>query len=90
MVRVQVLVTPEEREAFRRMAETEGLSLSAWLRGAGLDRLAAREHLGRFRTVAELDAFFLACDRHAPGLEPDWKEHVEVMRRSRAEGESGT
>jgi len=39
MTRVQVLLEKQEREQFRREAEREGLSLSAWLRRAGQDRL---------------------------------------------------
>ena len=40
--RVQVILDEAEREAFRAIAEQEGLSLSAWLRQAGKDRLAAK------------------------------------------------
>ena len=39
MTRVQVLLEEQERGQFRREAEREGLSLSAWLRRAGQDRL---------------------------------------------------
>ena len=90
MVRIQVLLTPEEREAFRRMAEAEGLSLSAWLRRAGHEQLAAREERRPFRNAKELAAFFTDCDRQVEGREPDWDEHLDAMRRSRSEGESGT
>jgi Mobilization protein NikA len=38
MDRLQVLVSRQEKEAFRQMAKREGLSLSAWLREAGLRR----------------------------------------------------
>ena len=91
MVRIQVLLTPEEKAGFRRMAEREGLSLSAWLRQAGLDRLEAARRIGRFRNREDLAAFFVACDtHHGAGREPDWAEHLETMRRSRRDGESGT
>lgn len=91
MVRIQVLLTPEEKASFRRMAEREGLSLSAWLRQAGNERLAAARESGRFRSRSQLHDFFTACDKHhGPGREPDWEEHLETMRRSRKDGESGT
>jgi len=91
MVRIQVLLTPEEKAGFRRMAEREGLSLSAWLRQAGRERLEAARRSGRFRTREGLQAFFVACDEHhGSDREPDWEEHLETMRRSRKAGESDT
>ena len=91
MKRIQVLLTPEEKASFRRMAEREGLSLSAWLRLAGNERLATAREKGRFRSRDQLQEFFAACDEHhGPGREPDWEEHLETMRRSRKDGESGT
>lgn len=91
MVRIQVLLSPEEKQAFRRMAARDGLSLSAWLRKAGLDRLTAARQRGPFRSGDELEQFFLLCDQHHAGeREPDWAEHLETMRRSRSEGWSGT
>lgn len=87
MERIQVLISPEEKETFRRMAAREGLSLSAWLRQAGLERLAASRERGRFRSSGELTSFFAVCDAHpGPGREPDWAEHLETMRRSRSHG----
>ena len=47
--RIQVIVEEAEREAFRSVAEQEGLSLSAWLRQAGKDRLVATENVNEFR-----------------------------------------
>ncbi len=92
MVRIQVLLSPEEKEAFRRVAVRDGLSLSAWLRRAGLERLAASRQRGRFRSHEELQSFFAACEaHHGTGREPDWAEHLETMRRSRDDGgDSGT
>jgi hypothetical protein len=90
MVRIQVLLTAEEREAFRRVAKREGVSLSAWLRRAGHEQLAARRERRPFRTTEELNSFFEACDRRESGREPEWDEHLDTMRRSRSEGESGT
>lgn len=90
MVRVQVLMSTEERETFRRMAREEGLSLSAWLRRAGLERLEAAETRRRFDKPARLEAFFRECDAREPGTEPDWEEHLQVMLRSRKAGQSDT
>jgi len=90
MVRVQVLMTPEEREAFRRMARGEGLSLSAWLRKAGLERLAAAGACERIEEPEQLDGFFRRCDARESGREPDWEDHLEVIRRSGRSGQSDT
>ena len=88
--RVQVLLSPEEKEAFRRLAKSEGLSLSAWLRGAGRERLEAATSRRRLCTADALRRFFEECDEREKGHEPDWHEHLDVIRRSRLAGESGT
>ena len=90
MVRIQVLLSPEEREAFRRMALSEGLSLSAWLRQAGLERLAASQAESRIESAAQLDRFFKVCDAGQSGREPDWEEHLKVIAKSRSSGQSDT
>lgn len=87
--RIQVVLGEEERERFRRQAETEGLSLSAWLRRAGRERIAAQPRR-RIGTLRELKAFFRAVDRREHGREPDWAQHREVIARSQASGSSGT
>jgi len=87
--RVQVVLADAEREAFRRRAEMEGLSLSAWLRQAGREKLAAHRP-SPITTIAELRAFFEACDTREQGREPDWEEHLAVMERSRASGAAET
>jgi hypothetical protein len=89
MTRVQVLLEEGERERFRRQAAREGLSLSAWLRRAGLERLDARG-ARRIGTVGELRDFFRAVDAREAGREPDWEEHEKVIARSRASGQSDT
>ena len=88
--RVQVLLRPEERERFRRQARAEGLSLSGWLRRAGLERLD--RETGRMGSVQQLATFFERCDEREAGCgpEPEWEQHLEVMRGSRRPGESGT
>ena len=90
MVRIQVLLPEEEREAFRRVAGEEGRSLSAWLREAGRERLKAGRRTRWIRTGEDLREFFRVCDRSETGREPDWNEHLDIIRRSRSSGESGT
>ena len=90
MARIQVLISPEEREAFRRMALSEGLSLSAWLRQAGLERLAAAQAQGRIESAKQLDEFFKVCDAGLTGREPDLEEQLKVIAKSRYIGQSDT
>jgi hypothetical protein len=86
MERIQVLLDPEERELFRRLARQRGLSLSAWLRDAGLRRAAEEGEVTRMRTVEALRAFFVACDQRETGREPDWEEHLAVLDASKRDG----
>jgi hypothetical protein len=88
--RIQVIVEEAEREAFRSVAEQEGLSLSAWLRQAGKDRLVAKTQQKTIRTPKDLRRFFKACDSQGSGREPDWVEHKKVIARSRASGTTDT
>ncbi|GMR24438.1 MAG: antitoxin VapB23 [Acidobacteriota bacterium] len=87
--RVQVLLDEEEREAFRKSAEQQGLSLSAWLREAGRARLAAAR-CGGIRSVEELRLFFFEIDKQEHGTEPDWEQHRDVIQRSRSSGGTST
>jgi hypothetical protein len=89
MRRIQVLVEEGQQEQFRRQAEREGLSLSAWLRRAGQERLGARRGR-RITSLRDLKAFFRAVDAREKGREPDWDEHKAAIARSRASGQSGT
>jgi hypothetical protein len=89
MKRVQVLVDEGEQEQFRRQAEREGLSLSAWLRRAGQERLGARR-TRPLASVRDLKAFFRAADARETGREPEWEEHEAVIARSLASGQSGS
>lgn len=74
-----------EREAFRRAAAREGLSLSDWLRRAARARLQAA---GRapLQSVEELRAFFRECQQRESGVEPEWAQHRAVIEESRASG----
>jgi hypothetical protein len=85
-VRVQVILDEEEKERFQREARREGLSLSAWLRRAGEERLQGKPASSRMDTVEDLRAFFSACDRTEEGREPDWHEHLAVLEASKQSG----
>jgi len=66
------------------------MSLSAWLRQAGKDRLAAKTQQKAIRTAKDLRRFFKACDTQSSGREPDWEEHKKVIARSRTSGATNT
>lgn len=89
MTRIQVILDERDREAFRRRASVEGLSLSAWLRQAGREKLAAARP-ERISTIEELRAFLAACDAREQGREPDWDEHRAVIERSKDSGGATT
>lgn len=79
--RVQVLLEEEEKELFAREARRAGVSLSAWIREAGKERLKpARPKL---ETPEALRAFFASCDSREEGREPDWEEHLRNLERSK-------
>jgi hypothetical protein len=88
MTRIQVVVEEEERESFRRQAHAEGLSLSAWLRRAGRERLSARGPASA--AAGALRKLFARCDAREKGREPDRREHLQVIEASRRRGASGT
>lgn len=80
--RVQVIVGQQERERFRRCAERQGQSLSAWIRDAARER-AGEEPAERLETAAQVRDFFAECDRReTEGREPDWHEHRQVIEES--------
>ena len=88
--RVQVILSDEDREAFRLQAEREGVSLSAWLRDAGRRRL---DGAGQppIQDVKGLRAFFAGLpERDANEPEPDWTEHLDVIETSRARDRTTT
>lgn len=86
MSRIHVLLDEEQKARYRRQAEREGKSLGAWLRDAAEQKLAAAAKTGRIETLEELRAFFQSCDAREEGPEPDWKDHLRVMDRSRGRG----
>lgn len=80
--RIHVVLDDLERAAFQARAESEGRSLSEWLRLAARDRLE-RDRPARIATTADLASFFDACDVRETGREPDWAEHLAIAERSR-------
>ena len=87
MARIQLVVSPEDRERFFHGARQEGMTLSAWLRAAAHDRIRERHGAKTFETKEELDEFFRACDAiPGPDREPDWEEHLAVIEKSKAAG----
>jgi hypothetical protein len=87
--RVQVVLDEEERATFQEQARRESLSLSAWLRAAGLERLALKKPKG-LGDPQELLAFFARCERQeGEGAEPDWEQHLQILDAARARGAAG-
>ncbi len=94
--RVQVILSGEERARFAEQARREGKSLSAWLGEAGRSYLEGRTPKG----PEALDAIFARCDDRVAeegatgiagaGREPEWNEHLSVLRSSRKRSDAGT
>jgi hypothetical protein len=82
-IRVQVLLEEEEKELFAQEAQRAGMSLSAWIREAGKERLKSRPARLKLETPDDLRAFFASCDSRNEGREPDWEEHLRVLERSK-------
>ena len=89
-VRVQVLLDEHERDLFRQQATLDGVSLSTWLKQAGHLRLAHGQRATNLDSSQALQAFFADCDHREQGWEPDWEEHISVIRRSQTEGLTDT
>jgi hypothetical protein len=85
MARIHIVVDENEKLRFRTRAEREGKSLSAWLRDAAREKLAEESQV-RLETVEELRDFFFACNRRETGTEPDWEQHVRVIKTSKGSG----
>lgn len=86
MARVHIVLDETTKARYRREAEREGMSLGAWLREAAEARLDQRGAERRISSVSELRAFFERCDKSEEGVEPDWENHLQVIRRSRSSG----
>lgn len=85
MSRVQVILSEEEREAFRRRAEARGTSLSAWLRDAGRQQLE-RERGALLADAATVRQFFATLPEEPLEREPDWDQHRSALADSRVAG----
>lgn len=83
-----MILSDEEREAFRQQAAAEQMSLSNWLRQAGLKQLQAQRQKP-IHTVADLREFFAALPQE-DGREPDWNAHLQVIEESRRSGVATT
>ena len=87
MARVQIIIPDEDRDRFFSQAKREGMTLSAWLRAAARECLESRQEAKPFESPEELEAFFRESNANAePGREPDWEEHLAVMRESQLRG----
>ena len=87
MARVQLVMSDDDRDRFVNQASREGMSLSAWLRAAARERLEAHHSVKLFRSPDDVKDFFRACaSLEGPEREPDWSEHLEVMKDSRGRG----
>ena len=84
MARVQLVIPDEDRERFVRQAQSEGMTLSEWLRVAAHRRIEDQKRSNPFESPADLEEFFRACDAlEGPEREPDWQEHLAVIAESR-------
>lgn len=83
--RLQVVVSPEERERFRRMAKREGLSVSAWIRRIALKQVETDARVP-LRSAAGLENFFRSIDDSDSAPEPDWEVHKAAIEKSRLDG----
>ena len=91
MARIQLILPDEDRDRFQHQAKREGLTMSAWLRAAAKERLAKAASIPRFDSVEQLERFFTHCDHLENGQpEPDWEQHLEVMKKSRETGSTDT
>ncbi len=84
--RIHIPIDEADKARFRRYAQQEGKSLSAWLRDAAEDRIRKLQERPSLRTRQALSTFFTECDRREVQPEPDWEEHRRIIERSRTEG----
>ncbi len=83
MTRVQLVMSDEDRDRYFHQARREGMTLSAWLMAAARERLEKRQWAAPFKSPAELEEFFRACDVLAgPEMELDWSEHLALINES--------
>ena len=86
MARIDFVVTEPNMARYRRQAQREKKSLSAWLREAAEEKLAAATGSGPF-TLEDLRRFNAECDTREKGnQEPDWPEHKRMIEESKVRG----
>lgn len=85
-VKIQVVLSQDQRDQLRRQAALEGLSLSTWLKRAGLQCLERAQTAPKLDSAEALAVFFDQCDAREQGREPDWDEYLAVISRSRVTG----
>ena len=94
MARVHVVIPDEDRVRYAAEARREGVSFSEWLREAARERFERKRQGRRFKTRADLEAFWRECDeanaRAGIEREPDWEEHLKVINEEMGRGSSGT
>lgn len=90
MRRIHIILEEAEKERYRSQAAREGKSLTAWLREAAREKLAAAERRHGLDTVEELRAFFAACSQRESEPEPDWEAHRRVIEESIRSGPAGS
>ena len=84
VAKVQLVISDEDHDRFVRQAQSEGMTLSAWLRAAARQRLEEQQRSHPFESPADLEEFFRACDAlEGPEQEPDWQEHLAIIDKSR-------
>ena len=84
MARVQLVIPDENHDRFVRQAQSDGMTLSEWLRVAAHRRLEEQQRSHPFESPSDLEGFFRACDAlEGPEREPDWQEHLAVIDESR-------
>ena len=91
MARINLVISDDDHDRFIYQARREGMTLSAWLRSAARERLEKAGRARPFESSEDVKDFYRASDTAAgPGPEPDWKEHLDVIDRSRRHGLPGT
>ena len=89
--RVQVIFKIGEKAKIQDLADRDGMSLSAWIREAALERARVGLAQARLSTRSQLVDFFSECDAQQDAdVEPDWQTQKKVIEASRATGTSGT
>ena len=73
-------MTEAEKVRFQRQAESEGLSLSAWIKAAAHQRCDLADQGQRFADETDVREFFAKHDSSLPpGRGPDWDEYKAII-----------